>query len=151
MLKRLVDVREALATTVVFISWKELMKSGDEHIRDVGALITGYIGSDYFRDEVYNIVAITKPIYKLIRFCDKDSPLMGEIYERMDNMLGEIKDGLKNKKYSDAYTQIEAIVVGSNVFKTGSVSEPKKGPGGRVTGSTVGTKRSNRDVIINII
>ncbi|KAL7234265.1 hypothetical protein ACSBR1_017793 [Camellia fascicularis] len=45
---------------------KELMKSGDEHTRDVSALITGYIGSDYFWDEVYNIVAITKPNYKLI-------------------------------------------------------------------------------------
>ncbi|KAF5938334.1 hypothetical protein HYC85_022593 [Camellia sinensis] len=92
---------------------KELMKSGDEHTRDVGALITRYTGSDYFWDEVYNIVAITKPIYKLIRFCDKDSPLMGEIYEGMDNMLREIKDILKNNKYSDAYTQIEAIVLGT--------------------------------------
>ncbi|GMP41756.1 hypothetical protein CsSME_00011733 [Camellia sinensis var. sinensis] len=31
----------------------------------------------------------------------------------MDNMLGEIKDILKNNKYSDAYTQIEAIVLGT--------------------------------------
>ncbi|GMP42670.1 hypothetical protein CsSME_00012330 [Camellia sinensis var. sinensis] len=30
----------------------------------------------------------------------------------MDNMLGEIKDVLKNNKYSDAYTQIKAIVLG---------------------------------------
>ncbi|KAL7225591.1 hypothetical protein ACSBR1_020873 [Camellia fascicularis] len=111
MLKRL-DVREALATTVVLNSWKELMKSDDEYTRDMGALITRYIGSDYFWDEVYNIEAITKPIYKLIRFCDKDGPLMGEIYERMDNMLGEIKDVYKNNKHSDAYTQIETIVLG---------------------------------------
>ncbi|KAL7204374.1 hypothetical protein ACSBR2_017451 [Camellia fascicularis] len=120
MLKRLIDVKEALATVVVLNSCKELMKSGDEQTRDVSALITGYIGSDYFWDEVYNIVAITKPNYKLIRFYNKDSPLMGEIYEEMDNMLGEIKDVLKSNKYNDAYTQIEAIVLGTwekmNVF-----------------------------------
>mgnify|MGYP003702756415 CR=1 FL=1 len=54
MLKRLLDVREALTTTIVLNSWKELMKSGDEHKRDVSALITRYIGSDYFWDEVCN-------------------------------------------------------------------------------------------------
>ena len=37
MLKRLVDVREALATIVVLNSWKELMKIGDENRREVGA------------------------------------------------------------------------------------------------------------------
>ena len=72
MLKRLVDVREALATTVVLNLWKKLMKIGDENIREVGALITGYIGSDDFWNEVQNILVITKPIYRLIRLCDKD-------------------------------------------------------------------------------
>ena len=90
MLKRL-DVREALATTVVLNSWKEFMKVGDENTREVGALITGYIGSDDFWNEVQNILVITKPIYRLIRLCDKDGPIMGEIYEGMDNMLGELK------------------------------------------------------------
>ncbi|XP_057471308.1 uncharacterized protein LOC130760127 [Actinidia eriantha] len=72
MLKRLVDVREALATTVVLNSWKEMMKIGYENTREVGALITRYIGSDDFWNEVQNILVITKPIYRLIRLCDKD-------------------------------------------------------------------------------
>ena len=67
MLKRVVDVREALAITVVLNSWKELMKIGDENTREVGILITGYIRSDDFWNEVQNILVITKPIYKLIR------------------------------------------------------------------------------------
>ncbi|KAL6976600.1 hypothetical protein U1Q18_052716 [Sarracenia purpurea var. burkii] len=112
MLKRLVDVREALATTVVLNSWKDLMKNGDENSRTIGAIVTGYIGSDDFWDEVHNILIITKPIYKLIRFCDKDGPIMGEIYEGMDNMLGEIKDALKGNKYEDAFEKIEVLVLG---------------------------------------
>ena len=94
---------------MILNSWKEWLKSGDEPTRKLGVWVTQYIGSDDFWDEVLNILAITKkPIYKHIRFCDRDGPIMGEVYEGMDGMLGEIKDVLKsNNKHEDAYPQIE--------------------------------------------
>ncbi|KAJ9566933.1 hypothetical protein OSB04_002899 [Centaurea solstitialis] len=36
---------------------------------------------------------------------------MGEIYERMDDMLGEIKDVMKENAYSSYYPEVEKIVV----------------------------------------
>lgn len=44
-------------------------------------------------------IDIPKPIYKLmITQCEKDGPIMGVIYEVMDNMLEEIKDVLISEK-----------------------------------------------------
>jgi hypothetical protein len=34
----------------------------------------------------------SQPIYLVLRFSDGEGPKMGEIYKRMDNMVGEIKD-----------------------------------------------------------
>ena len=38
------------------------------------------------------VLQFTKPIYYMIRFADTDKPVTGEVYEQMDNMLGQIKD-----------------------------------------------------------
>ena len=57
------------------------------------------------------MLAITKPIFLLIKFCDDDGSKMGEIYERMDNMLGEIKDVMKENAYSSYYPEVEKIVI----------------------------------------
>ena len=65
-----------------------------------------------FWDKVLNRLAILKPVYKLIKLCDKDGPIMGEVYEGMVNILSKIKDVLKsNNKYEDAYPQIERILL----------------------------------------
>ncbi|KAF8400216.1 hypothetical protein HHK36_013513 [Tetracentron sinense] len=72
-LKRLIDVREALRTTVVSDAWK-----------------------------------ITKPIYKMIKFTDQEGPLIGDIYEGMDSMLGHIRDNLRGK--DDLFSVVEKIV-----------------------------------------
>jgi hypothetical protein len=45
-----------------------------------------------FLQQVRYILQFTKPIYNMIRFADTDQPVIGEVYEQMDNMLGQIKD-----------------------------------------------------------
>lgn len=50
----------------------------------------------------------------LIKFCDGEGEKMGEIYERLDNMLGEIKDvmiGDGHGRHSDSYLKMEEIVL----------------------------------------
>ncbi|XP_077250104.1 uncharacterized protein LOC143889688 [Tasmannia lanceolata] len=111
LLKRLIDCREVLATTIVLKIRKDLVKNGDEHTRKMGALVAETISTEDFWEDVDSILAITKPIYFLIKFCDGDGPKMGEIYERMDNMLGEIKDFMKKKNYCDKYPKVKEIVL----------------------------------------
>ncbi|KAI8556403.1 hypothetical protein RHMOL_Rhmol05G0250100 [Rhododendron molle] len=42
------------------------------------------------------VLKISKPIYKMLRFSDTEQPIIGEVYEQMDTMLGSIKDILSN-------------------------------------------------------
>ncbi|KAF5800582.1 putative HAT dimerization domain, ribonuclease H-like superfamily [Helianthus annuus] len=111
LLRRLLDCREALATTIVLNSWRDWMKSGDEMARTEGANITETIKDEEFWESVENILAITKPIFLLIKFCDGEGLKMGEIYEKMDNMVGEIKDVMKDNKYAGYFEEINQIVL----------------------------------------
>ncbi|KAK2457259.1 hypothetical protein QL285_004554 [Trifolium repens] len=110
LLNRLLDCREALATTVVLNSWKEWVRQGDENTRKMGSLVAGTITSESFWEEVENVVKITKPIYLLIKFADGEGPKMGEFYEKMDVMLGEINEIMKKNKYASCYSQMEKII-----------------------------------------
>jgi len=38
------------------------------------------------------ILQFMKPIYNMIQFSYTDQSVIGEVYEKMDNILGEIKD-----------------------------------------------------------
>jgi hypothetical protein len=92
LLKRLKDCREALAMTVATIHWNEWAKTGDHHARTTADLITKTINDDVFWDEIDVILSITKPLYLLIKFGDGEGSKVAEIYEKMDTMVGEIKE-----------------------------------------------------------
>ncbi|KAL4587556.1 hypothetical protein LXL04_000428 [Taraxacum kok-saghyz] len=59
-------------------------------------------------DNAANCKAAGREIEK---FCDGEDPKMGEIYEKMDNMLGEIKDIMQDNTFSSYYPQIERIIL----------------------------------------
>ncbi|XP_076916066.1 uncharacterized protein LOC143575638 [Bidens hawaiensis] len=91
LLKRLTLYREALSTTISLNSWRDWAKQGDEQARNAAQTVVNIIRDDNFWNEVENILKITKPIYMVVKFCDGEGLKMGEIYEKMDIMLGEIK------------------------------------------------------------
>ncbi|XP_076914925.1 uncharacterized protein LOC143574094 [Bidens hawaiensis] len=105
------EIEKALATVSVLNSWRELMKSGDENGRTSEGNVPKTINDDLFWEDVENILAITKPVYLLIKFCDGEGPRMGEIYEKMDNMVGEIKDIMMENKFLSYFPEINKIVV----------------------------------------
>ena len=114
MMKRLFDVRQALKSTVVLDEWKEWAKHGDEKMQEIVENIKRWVtdDEDTFWTNVRQMVKITKPIFKMIKFCDQDGPLMGEVYEGMDNMLGEIKDSLNGcANFKEIYEMMENIVI----------------------------------------
>ena len=75
------------------------MQKRDEHTRKIGTLVAKTIVSEEFWEEVENIIKIMKSLFFLIKFYDGDSPKMGEIYEKMDTILGEIRDIMKENKH----------------------------------------------------
>ncbi|KAI3790548.1 hypothetical protein L2E82_03661 [Cichorium intybus] len=68
-------------------------------------------GREIEKEDVQSVLAITKLIFLLIKFCDGEGPKIGEIYEKMDNMLGEIKDIMKENPFSSYYSQVEKIIL----------------------------------------
>jgi hypothetical protein len=70
------------------------------------------INDDNFWMEVGNIIAITEPIYSVLRFSDGVGPKMGEIYERMDCMVGEIKYIMTkdDNPHKDDFVEVESIL-----------------------------------------
>ncbi|KAJ8432281.1 LOW QUALITY PROTEIN: hypothetical protein Cgig2_028543 [Carnegiea gigantea] len=108
LLKRLAH---ALATTVVLGAWKDWVKSGDENARAMGAKVTEAIADDTFWDEVDILLSITKPNFLMIKFADGEGPKMEDIYEKMDCMIGEIKDIMQDNKYTSDYPKMEEIMV----------------------------------------
>ncbi|KAL6550574.1 hypothetical protein OROMI_021062 [Orobanche minor] len=79
--------------------------------REMGREVTDTIKSEEFWDEVDNILAITKPLYRMIRFADGEGQKMGEIYEKMDCMIGEISEVMKNNKRECDHEKMNEIMV----------------------------------------
>ena len=113
LLKRLTECREALATTIVLNSWREWINKGDEHTRVLSNKIGDTIKDNDFWDDIDHVLVITKPIFYMIKFCDGEGPKMAEIYERMDNMMGQIKEAMtmRDNKFSSYFPKVRDIVV----------------------------------------
>ena len=62
--------------------------------------IAAIIGDEEFWNEVCNILAPTKPIY-----------WMGEIYERLDCMLGEISNMVKINQHANDHQKMQETLV----------------------------------------
>ncbi|KAF7150398.1 hypothetical protein RHSIM_Rhsim02G0002400 [Rhododendron simsii] len=107
VMHRLEKVRSALVSMVLSSQWGNLRRSSsapEEHdnVRDT-------IMNDDFWRKVKRILRITKPIYRMLRFSDTDKTVIGEVYEQMDTMLGQIKDILSNDPV--VYNLIHTLVV----------------------------------------
>ena len=64
----------------------------------------------YFWSQVKYVLQFTKPIYYMMKFADSDRPIIGEVYEKVDNMLGQIKDIVEPRDitlYSDIRAEVE--------------------------------------------
>lgn len=109
LLKRLSDCREALATSVVTKQWKDWMKTSD----DIARAVVQTINDEDFWTEVEHILALTKPLFLLVKYSDGEGPKMGEVYERMDNMLGEIKDVLtmQDNPHKQDFPVVQKIIL----------------------------------------
>lgn len=51
---------------------------------------------DDFQKQLKTILAFTKPIWQMIHFCDSDKAILGEVYQRMEDMFGYIQIALKH-------------------------------------------------------
>ena len=92
----LLKVREALASMVSSESWQVLKDRATStsdrcDFQDVEDIVL----DGQFWASVKFVLQFAKPIYHMIWFADTYKPVIGEVYEQMDSMLGQIKDIVK--------------------------------------------------------
>ncbi|GAB2234752.1 hypothetical protein Drorol1_Dr00004017 [Drosera rotundifolia] len=111
MLQRLLICKDELAITVILDKWTEWLKRGDEKTKRMGGLVAETILDNEYWDDVRNIIKITEPLYKLIRFADGEDSKMGEMYEKINNMFGQIKETMAGSKFEYKWDRMEAIIL----------------------------------------
>jgi hypothetical protein len=80
-------VRQALGAMVMSDAWDEMSTD-----RECANAVNETFLDSQFWSQVRYVLQFTKPIYNMIRFADSDRPIIREVYEQMDSMLGQIKD-----------------------------------------------------------
>eukprot|EP00253_Pinus_taeda_P014544 PITA_14544 len=91
---------------------KQLIKFITGHTRtdiDGAKAVKDTVPDSYFWEHVKHVLQFTKPIYYMIKFADSDRPVIGEVYEQMDSMFGQIKD-IVEPRDTTLYNYIRAEV-----------------------------------------
>jgi hypothetical protein len=77
-----------------------------------------------FWSQVRYVLLFSKPSYNMIQFVDSYQPVIGEVYEQMDTMLGHIKDIVQPSDvnmYNHIRIEVEKTV-GKTKYSTTSLS-----------------------------
>uniref|UniRef100_A0A804IG63 Uncharacterized protein n=1 Tax=Musa acuminata subsp. malaccensis TaxID=214687 RepID=A0A804IG63_MUSAM len=101
---------ESLTAAVLSDRWEfwATFPNIDEKIKLHGNDVKEAVMSENFWVAVQLALSIIRPIYKMIKFTDQDGPIIGEVCDRMDNMLGEIRENLRGRE--DMYMILEEKV-----------------------------------------
>ncbi|XP_059628538.1 uncharacterized protein LOC132271233 [Cornus florida] len=108
VLDRLFRVKNALISAVLSEEW-EALKKGTSRSKLEHDQIKKIVLDDEFWKDLKFVLSFTKPIWNMIRFCDSDRAVVGEVYQRMEDMLGHIEAALSNK--FEMCTEVKALVI----------------------------------------
>lgn len=109
VLKRLVDVKQALKSMVISDIWAVWRQSQTDRANNVRRLI---LDEDWWAQIDY-LLSFTEPIYTLIRRCDTDKPILGDIYDCIDTMVEQVRDIIIEKEQDPSeffYKQIYDVI-----------------------------------------
>eukprot|EP00253_Pinus_taeda_P035891 PITA_35891 len=107
LLRRLVEMKEALSATVVSDMWEQWRLSTSDVALEVKRLIL----NDHFWVDAKFVAEIIEPICDMIRYADTDDPCLGEIYENMDSMCERIQT-ITDRKDPTLWPQLKEFIHG---------------------------------------
>ena len=112
MMKRFLDIKEALVQMVVHQNWasyKEVQPASSQRVKEL-------ILNDLWWDKLTYIVSFLVPIYNMIRIADTDKPCLHLIYEMWDSMIEKVKniiyrhEGKEEYEHSPFYDIVNEIL-----------------------------------------
>ena len=99
--RRLLKVREALASMVSSDSWQGLKdRAASASDRHDFQEVEDTVLDGQFWAQVKYVLHFTKLVYNMLRFANTNQSVIGEVYEKMDSMLGHIKTLLSKEMQS---------------------------------------------------
>lgn len=104
MLQRLVKVKSPLKQLVTSEEW-DAWKRNNEYALHIEMQLL----STPFWEDIEKYVKVLWPVMAMLRMVDRDEPVMGTVYEGIDQMLEKIKEILK--EYIDGNDEYEEIRV----------------------------------------
>jgi hypothetical protein len=81
--RHLLKVRQPLGAMVMSDACDDLNTD-----RDGANAVKETLLDYHFWSQVRYVLQFTKPIYDMIKFANLDRPIIGEVYEQMDSMVG---------------------------------------------------------------
>ena len=90
LLERMLEIQPALQAMVVTPDWNRWTESKTEEGKRIRLQI---LDNDWWVDCSY-LVSFLRPIVKVIRYTNTDTPSLGEIYETFDSMLGKVREAI---------------------------------------------------------
>ncbi|OVA14104.1 dTDP-4-dehydrorhamnose reductase [Macleaya cordata] len=106
----MVRLKDALIGMVSSEEWEKI-KSGSSRSNVQHEDVKRTILDDDFWQKTRTILTFVKPIWEMIRFCDSDRAVIGEVYQLMEDMLGSIKEELSNSNDIGTYHVVEGFVL----------------------------------------
>jgi hypothetical protein len=88
MLKRFLDIKDALVQMVVHQNWAAYREDNTDRAQRVKELIL----NDVWWDKLNYIVSFMLPIYSMIRVADTDKPCLHLIYEMWDDIIEKVSN-----------------------------------------------------------
>ncbi|KAL3849608.1 hypothetical protein ACJIZ3_011490 [Penstemon smallii] len=93
VLERILRVKSALINMILSEEWEKL-KSGRSKAQMDHDDVKKVILDDEFWKKLKITVTFLKPIWNVIHYCDSEKALIGEIYQKIDDMLDYVKKEL---------------------------------------------------------
>jgi len=107
LLRRLVEMKGALAATVISDMWEQWRLSTSDAAVEVKRLVL----DDRFWADIKFVVEFVEPICDMLRYADTDGPCLGEIYENIDSMCERIQS-ITDKKDPNLWPQLQSFIHG---------------------------------------
>lgn len=105
LLERVVRVRNSLLNMVLSDDWEKI-KKGQSKVEH--ELVMKTILDNDFWEGARIVLSFTKPIWVMIRFCDSDKAIIGEVYQKMSTMVEKIKQALVDYEFVSSVVEILA-------------------------------------------
>jgi hypothetical protein len=121
MLRRLVEVKSALMSMVVGVTWAEWRQSDSER----GSMVRRVLIDEHWWSKVEFLLKFTSLAFELLRYVDTDKPFLGEIYDGMDTMVEKTVEIITQEAPTRFFVKVDfvehvrsTIVTSLNGFNT---------------------------------